>query len=153
MEEIESSRWLFEGRLRQGKMGCQMGWIGCAIFQATQKAIMRIQFLSYFWNPLIKQTWTRLLNPPNTFFCISIQEIQVYYACCSAQTGHQLVSTSSGKQATGPESLTIIPYIPRLWRLAKFALFDEIFCGNTSQFYHAHVLKLWHTKQNQLCQL
>ena len=30
------------------KMCCQMGWIGCAIFQVAQKAILRIQFLSYF---------------------------------------------------------------------------------------------------------
>ena len=29
-------------------------WIGCAILQVAQKAIVRIQFLSYFWNPLIK---------------------------------------------------------------------------------------------------
>ena len=36
------------------KMCCQMGWIGCAILQVAQKAIVRIQFLAYFWNPLIK---------------------------------------------------------------------------------------------------
>ena len=39
-------------------MCCQKGWIGCAILQVTQKAIVRIQFLSYFWIPS---------NPPNTF--------------------------------------------------------------------------------------
>ena len=31
-------------------------------------AIVRIQFLSYFWNPLIMYTWKTLSNPPNTFF-------------------------------------------------------------------------------------
>ena len=35
-------------------MCCQMGWIGCAILQVTQKAIVRIQFLSYFWDFSIK---------------------------------------------------------------------------------------------------
>ena len=38
----------------RAKMCCQMGWIGCAILQVAQKAIVRIQFLAYFWNPLIK---------------------------------------------------------------------------------------------------
>ena len=32
----------------------QMGWIGCAILQVPQWAIVRFQFLAYFWNPLIK---------------------------------------------------------------------------------------------------
>ena len=43
-------------RADQGRaeMCCQMGWIGSAILQVAQKAIARIQFLSYFWNPLIK---------------------------------------------------------------------------------------------------
>ena len=31
-------------------MCCQMGRIGCAILQVAQKAIVRIQFISYFWN-------------------------------------------------------------------------------------------------------
>ena len=38
----------------RAKICCQMGWMGCATLQVTQKAIVRIQFLSYFWNPLIK---------------------------------------------------------------------------------------------------
>ena len=33
----------------RAKMCCQMGWIGCAVLQVAQKAIMRIKFLSYFW--------------------------------------------------------------------------------------------------------
>ena len=44
-----------------------MGWIGFAILQVAQKVIVRIQFLSYFWNPLIKSTWKTLSNPLNTF--------------------------------------------------------------------------------------
>ena len=40
----------------RAKICCQMGWIGCAILQVTQKAIMRIKFLSYFCNPHIKYT-------------------------------------------------------------------------------------------------
>jgi hypothetical protein len=28
---------------------------------------VKIQFLPYFWNPLIKQSWKILSNPPNTF--------------------------------------------------------------------------------------
>ena len=42
-------------RAEQGraKMCCQMGWIGCAILQVTQKAMVKIQYLSYFWNPFI----------------------------------------------------------------------------------------------------
>jgi hypothetical protein len=47
MEEIEFSRWLFEGRPKQGKNVPPDG-------QVAQKAIVRIQFLAYFWNPLIK---------------------------------------------------------------------------------------------------
>ena len=53
MEEIEFSLWLFEDKGRAKKC-CPMGWIGSAILQVAQKAIVRIQFLSYFWNPLIK---------------------------------------------------------------------------------------------------
>ena len=55
MEEIEFSRWLFEGRLRQGKNVLPDGpnWLW-VFLQATQKAIVKIKFLSYFWNPLIK---------------------------------------------------------------------------------------------------
>ena len=68
MEEIEFSRWLFEGRLRQGKNVLPHGLNWLAILQVTQKAIVRIQFLSYFWNPFIKQTLKMLSNPPNTFF-------------------------------------------------------------------------------------
>ena len=34
-------------------MCCQMGWIGCAILQVTQKAIVRSQFLSYFFKTLL----------------------------------------------------------------------------------------------------
>ena len=43
--------------LGSAKMCYQMGWIGCAILQVAKKAIMRIPFLSYFWNPnpLIKK--------------------------------------------------------------------------------------------------
>ena len=45
----------FKGQTKAGaKICCQMGWIGCAILKVAQKAIVRIQFLSYFWNPLIK---------------------------------------------------------------------------------------------------
>ena len=47
MEEIEFSRWLFEGRLRQGKKL----WIGCAVLQVAQKAIVRIQFFHIFGIP------------------------------------------------------------------------------------------------------
>ena len=36
--------------LVRAKMCCQIGWIGCATLQVTQKDIVRIQFLSYFWN-------------------------------------------------------------------------------------------------------
>ena len=56
----------------RAKMCCQMGWIGCAILQVAQKAIVRIQFLSYFWNPLIKSTWKMLLNACKTFLAISM---------------------------------------------------------------------------------
>ena len=38
----------------KAKMCGQMGWIGSAILQVAQKAIMRIQFLPYFWNALMK---------------------------------------------------------------------------------------------------
>ena len=38
----------------RAKKGWQMGWIGCAILQVPQWAIVRFQFLAYFWNPLIK---------------------------------------------------------------------------------------------------
>ena len=34
----------------RAKICCQMGWIGCALLQVAQKAILRIQFLAYFWN-------------------------------------------------------------------------------------------------------
>ena len=46
MEEIEFSRWLFEGRLRQCKNMLPDGRIGCDILKVAQKAIVRIQFLS-----------------------------------------------------------------------------------------------------------
>ena len=44
MEEIELSLWLFEGRLKQGKnvLPDGLNW------QVTQKAMVRIQFHSYF---------------------------------------------------------------------------------------------------------
>ena len=54
MEKIEFSRWLFEGRLRQGKNVLPDGLNWLCYFAGSQKAIMRIQFISYFWNYLIK---------------------------------------------------------------------------------------------------
>ena len=57
MEEIEFSRWLFEGRLRQCKNVLPEGLAELAVLfcrYVAQKAIVRIQFLPYFWNPLIK---------------------------------------------------------------------------------------------------
>ena len=69
-------------------MCCQMGWIGCAILQVAQKAIVIIQFLLYFWNPLIKRKWKTLSNPPNTFLGISI--LKKLTACNSFE---QFVST------------------------------------------------------------
>ena len=57
----------------RAKMCCPMSWIGCAILQVAQKAIVGIQFLSYFWNPLIKyKTWKTLPNPQHTFLGIWI---------------------------------------------------------------------------------
>ena len=62
MKEIEFSPWFFEGRLRQCKNvlpdGLNWLWlIVCATLQVAQKSTVRIQFLKYFWNPLIKYTW------------------------------------------------------------------------------------------------
>ena len=48
----------------RAKMCCQMGWIGCAILQVAQKAIVRIQFLAHFWNPLINTVSDRALIFP-----------------------------------------------------------------------------------------
>ena len=57
--------------LRAGQK-CASRWAELAV-QAGQKAIVGIQFLSYFWNLLIKyKTWKTLSNPPNTFLGISI---------------------------------------------------------------------------------
>ena len=42
--------WIFT----MSTMCCQMGWIGCSRLQVAKKAIVRIQFLAYFWNLLIK---------------------------------------------------------------------------------------------------
>ena len=44
----------------------------CLALVCPQKATVRIKFLPYFWNPLIKCTWKLLSNPSNTFLCISI---------------------------------------------------------------------------------
>ena len=44
----------------------------CPALVCPQKATVRIQFLPYFWNPLIKQTRKFLSNLPNTFLGISI---------------------------------------------------------------------------------
>ena len=67
MKEIEFSRWLFEGRPRQGKnvLPDGLNWLG--YFAGSSKSIERIQFLSYVWNPLIKQT---LSNPPKHFWVL-----------------------------------------------------------------------------------
>ena len=40
----------------------------CPALVCPQKSTVRIQFLPYFWNSLIKYTWKFLSNPPNTFF-------------------------------------------------------------------------------------
>ena len=54
MEEIEFLQWVFEGRLRQGKNVPPDGLNWLCYLQVAQKAIVRIKFLSHFWNPLIK---------------------------------------------------------------------------------------------------
>ena len=38
----------------RAKNCCQIGWIGCPIWQVDQKATVRFQFPAYFCNPLIK---------------------------------------------------------------------------------------------------
>ena len=40
----------------------------CPVLVCPQKATMRIQFLSYFWNPLIKYTWKTLSNSSKYLF-------------------------------------------------------------------------------------
>ena len=46
------------------------GWIGCAILQVAQNAILGFQLLAYFCNPLIN--WKRLLICVVFFYFISI---------------------------------------------------------------------------------
>ena len=51
----------FWGQTKAGpKMCCQMGWIGCAIMQVTQKGIVRIQILLFFRHIWISFTKTEV---------------------------------------------------------------------------------------------
>ena len=52
MEEIEFFTVAFLGQTKAVQKCATR--IGFAILQVAQKDIVRIQFLSYFWNPLIR---------------------------------------------------------------------------------------------------
>ena len=55
---------------------------------------MRIQFFSYFWNLLIKQTQKMLSNPPNTFLGVSILQKLSVFAYLSLYKNHSSISVS-----------------------------------------------------------
>ena len=69
VQETWFSRWLSEGRQRQGKKCCRMGWIGCAILQVDQKATVEIRFLAT--SSSSRYLWKTLSNVGKTFCCIS----------------------------------------------------------------------------------
>ena len=45
--------------------------IFCPVLLCPQKAIVGIEILAHFWNPLIKKTWNMLSNNGKIFCCIS----------------------------------------------------------------------------------
>ena len=70
----------FWGQNKAGQK-CAARWAELAVLfcrYIAQKAIMRIQFLAYFWNPLIKWTWKILWMLERLFvvFCDHSKNIQ-----------------------------------------------------------------------------
>jgi hypothetical protein len=51
MQEIEISQWLFQ---QPARWADHLATIVCPVLVCPQKAIVRIKFLTYFLNPLIK---------------------------------------------------------------------------------------------------
>ena len=49
----------------------------CPALVCPQKATVRIQFLPYFWNPLIKWTLKMFPNPKTLFWCFNTLETHI----------------------------------------------------------------------------
>ena len=79
MEEIEFSRWLFEGRLRQGKSELTDGLNWLCYFAGSSKS-HRENLISFIFLESPHQVDMKTLsNPPNTFLGISIlQKLTVH---------------------------------------------------------------------------
>ena len=108
----------FRADYSRAKMCCQMGSIGCAILQVAQRAIVRIQFLSYVWNTLeslsaasfrvnkwiyhsINTTWSQILIIDQILKALdfllkkSVLTIVVFYTQKKTQEGQAFIGSTN----------------------------------------------------------